>query len=159
AAHFPDLQIITNDDNIGFAAANNAGIRTAQGPTLLLLNPDAAVRGEAIARLYRFLEHHPEAGAVGGKLLNRDGTPQVGFNVRAFPSLLTAACELLLVNALWPGNPVNRRYRCLDWDYQTVREADQPAGACLMVRRSVIEQVGGLDEQFFPAWFEDVDWC
>ena len=63
------------------------------------------------------------------------------------------------MNRLWPGNPVNRRYRCLDADYSQQQEVEQPAGACLAVTRAAWESVGGFDEQFFPVWFEDVDLC
>ncbi len=67
--------------------------------------------------------------------------------------------EALLVNQLWPGNPVNRRYRCLDADYSQQQEVEQPAGACLAVTRTAWDTLGGFDEQFFPVWFEDVDFC
>ena len=65
----------------------------------------------------------------------------------------------MLVNRLWPRNPVNRRYRCLDADYSQIQEVEQPAGACLAITRAAWESVGGFDEQFFPVWFEDVDLC
>jgi len=67
--------------------------------------------------------------------------------------------EALLLNRFWPGNPVNRRYRCLDWDSSSRSLVEQPAGAFFMVRRAVWQEVGGLDERFFPLWFEDVDFC
>jgi N-acetylglucosaminyl-diphospho-decaprenol L-rhamnosyltransferase len=68
-------------------------------------------------------------------------------------------CETLLVNQIWPRNPVNRRYRCLDADYSQQQEVGQPAGACLAVTRKAWDEIGGFDEQFFPVWFEDVDFC
>ena len=68
-------------------------------------------------------------------------------------------CEVLLVNQLWPSNPVNRRYRCLDADYSKVQQVEQPAGACLAITREAWEAVGGMDTQFAPVWFEDVDFC
>jgi GT2 family glycosyltransferase len=67
--------------------------------------------------------------------------------------------EVLLVNRVWPGNPWNVRYRCLDLDYRSAQEVDQPAGACLAVKRQAWDEVNGFDEGFFPVWFEDVDFC
>ena len=99
------------------------------------------------------------SGAVGGRLVDTDGRPQVGFNVRSFPTPAALACEVLLLNRVWPSNPVNRRYRRLNWDPERPQDVDQPAGAFLMVRREVLENVGLLDEDFAPIWFEDVDLC
>ena len=98
-------------------------------------------------------------GAVGGKLVDSTNSPQAGFSVRSLPTPLTLAFEVLLINRLWPGNPVNWHYRCLGLDYDKPAEVEQPAGAFLMFRREVWEQVGGLDEGFYPIWFEDVDFC
>jgi hypothetical protein len=67
--------------------------------------------------------------------------------------------EALLINQLWPGNPLNRRYRCLDADYSRQQEVEQPAGACLAITRNCFERIGGFDPRFFPVWFEDVDLC
>jgi GT2 family glycosyltransferase len=156
---FPQAKILLNAENIGFAAGTNVGIKAASGKFLLLLNPDIIAKSGAINTLASFLATHPEVGAVAGKLLSPDGTPQIGFNVRSFPTLATVIYEALLLNALLPQNRVNRQYRMLDWSHDEVREVDQPAAACLMLKREVIQNVGLLDEQFFPAWFEDVDYC
>ena len=84
---------------------------------------------------------------------------QVGFMARSLPTPATLILESLLLNRLWPNNPVNRRYRGLAWDYSTRFAVPQPAGAFLMVRRDVWVKLGGFDESFFPVWFEDVDFC
>ena len=99
------------------------------------------------------------AGAVGGALLEADGQPARGFAFRRVATLAPLACETLLVNQLWPRNPANRRYRCLDADYSRQQEVEQPAGACLAVSRTMWDKLGGFDEQFYPVWFEDVDLC
>jgi GT2 family glycosyltransferase len=87
------------------------------------------------------------------------GAVQAGFSVRRLPTPLDLALEILLVNRLWPSNPANWHYRCYDLNYDEPAEVEQPAGAFLMVRRQVWEDLGGLDEQFYPIWFEDVDFC
>jgi N-acetylglucosaminyl-diphospho-decaprenol L-rhamnosyltransferase len=152
------VRLIANDQNRGFGAAVNQGAREAGGDVLLILNPDAIAQSGAIAALLRYLEQ-TDAAAVGGALLGDDGQPARGFAFRRIPTLAPLLCEVLLVNQLWPGNPVNRRYRYLDADYSQPQEVEQPAAACLAIRRTAWDSVGGFDEQFFPVWFEDVDLC
>ncbi|MBI3664999.1 MAG: glycosyltransferase family 2 protein [Acidobacteria bacterium] len=151
------VRLIANPENRGFAGAANQGIQATNSPLVLFLNPDAALATAVEPMVARFAM--PHLGAVAGRLVDPDGRTQVGFNLRAFPTPLSLAFEALLLNRLWPGNPVNRRYRCLDLDYAREQDVDQPAGAFLMVRRDVLHQVSGWDERFYPLWFEDVDLC
>lgn len=154
----PAAHLIRNRDNLGFAAAANRGAQLAAGEFLLFLNPDAVARPGALHAFASALQ--PEGvGAAGGLLLREHGLPDRGFAVRRFPTTLSMAAEILLLNRLWPQNPLNRRYRCLDLDYAQAQDVDQPAGACLAVRRQAWASVGGFDESFFPVWFEDVDLC
>ncbi len=150
-------RLIANRVNRGFAAAANQGARATSSPFVLFLNPDAVLLN-SVQPLVEQLQM-PGVGAAGGRLLDDQGRTQAGFNIRAFPTPASLAFEALLVNRLWPRNPVNRRYRCLDLDHDRPQEVDQPAGAFLMVRREVLEAVGGWDERFYPLWFEDVDLC
>lgn len=152
------LQLIRMTGNIGFAAAVNQGVQAASGEVLLLLNPDAIAEPKAIDTL---LECFPSSGAevVGGALVEEDGEPEKGFVFRRLPTLPALAFEALVINQLWPGNPVNRRYRCLDADYSREQLVEQPAGACLAITRKAWESVGGMDPGFYPVWFEDVDLC
>ena len=152
------VRVIANSENRGLAAAANQGARASAAEFLLFLNPDTVLL-DGFADLLRALVQEPQAGAVAGLLLDDSGQPQVGFNVRRLPSFVTLACEVLLLNRLWPRNPVNRRYRCLDLPLDRPGEIEQPAGACLLVRRRALEQVGYWDEHFYPLWFEDVDLC
>jgi N-acetylglucosaminyl-diphospho-decaprenol L-rhamnosyltransferase len=154
----PSAQVIKNRDNIGFAAAANQGARLASGSILLFLNPDTIAKPGALDALSKAL-HQDRIGATGGALSYNSGQIDRGFTVRRFPTTLSMVAEILLLNRLWPSNPVNRAYRCLDLDYSKPQEVDQPAGACLAVRREVWENLGGFDERFFPVWFEDVDFC
>ena len=152
------IRLITNEQNLGFAVAVNQGAGETSTDVLLILNPDAIAELGAVAALLRCVEE-TRAAAVGGALVQEDGQPARGFAFRRIPTLAPLVYEALLVNQLWPGNPVNRRYRCLDADYSKQQEVEQPAGACLAVRRTAWELIGGFDEQFFPVWFEDVDFC
>ena len=149
------VEVIANADNRGFAAAVNQGARIALGRYLLILNPDA-VLATGCDELMAACE---ESGIAAGCLTNEDGTPQTGFVVRRLPTVASLTFECLGLNAIWPGNPVNVRYRCLDLDLSLPCRVEQPAGAFLMVRRDVYTSLGGFDERFWPIWFEDVDFC
>jgi hypothetical protein len=155
---FRSVQVLANRENRGFAAAANQGAHAARGDWLLFLNPDVRAAPEALDGLRRAAAE-AGAAAAGGRLLNPDGSLQIGFAVRRLPTLVTALSEVLLLNRLFPRNPWNRRYRCLDLNYEESAEIEQPPGACLLVKRSVWEALGGFDEGFFPLWFEDVDFC
>ncbi len=151
------VRLIANAENRGFAAAVNQGFAAVSTPYVLLLNPDAVIQ-TALTPLRDACDLPGSAGA-GGQLVNADGSPQSGFVVRRLPTVACLTLEALLLNRLWPDNPVNRRYRCLDLDLSATAVVEQPAGAFLMVRRTVWLELGGLDESFFPLWFEDVDFC
>jgi hypothetical protein len=158
ARRFRSVAVLANRENRGFAAAANQGARAAQGNWLLFLNPDVTSAPGVPDRLRQAAEE-AGAAAAGARLLNLDGSLQIGFAVRRLPTLATALSEVLLLNRLFPRNPWNRRYRCLDLNYEESVEIEQPPGACLLVRRSAWEALGGFDESFFPLWFEDVDFC
>ena len=152
------VRLIANPENRGFGAAVNQGVREAGGDVFLILNPDAIAEPGAEAALLQCIEE-THANAVGGALLENNDQVERGFAFRQVATLAPLLCEVLLVNQLWPGNPVNRRYRCLDADYSQQQQVEQPAGACLAVTRGAWESIGGFDEQFFPVWFDDVDLC
>ncbi len=151
----PGVLLIANAENRGFAAGVNQGIGALDARFVLLLNPDA--------RLLTGVEPLAEAcdearvGAAAGKLVDEQDRPQAGFSVRRFPTPLSLSFEVLGLNRIWRGNPVNRRYRCLDLNLKAGSEVEQPAGAFLMIRRDAWQAVGGFDEGFRPVWFEDVD--
>jgi len=149
ACEFPGVRLIRNTENVGFARANNQGIRATQGEYLLLLNSDTVARPDTLAGLVRFMDARLQAGAAGPRLLRSDGTPQpyaFGGDPRPGYLLARAANRLLF-----------RRYQH-DWATETVQEVDWVSGACMMVRRAAIEQVGLLDEKMF-MYFEDNEWC
>jgi N-acetylglucosaminyl-diphospho-decaprenol L-rhamnosyltransferase len=152
------LQLIAISRNLGFAGGVNQGVRAASSDVLLILNPDAVAEPGAIDAILACLTASG-ASAAGGALLESDGRPARGFAFRRIPTLTSLLFEVLLVNQVWPGNPVNRHYRCLDADYSKQQRIEQPAGACLAVTRKAWESVGGMDSAFYPVWFEDVDFC
>jgi GT2 family glycosyltransferase len=152
------MQVLSLTRNLGFAGGVNVGARAATADIFIILNPDAIGEPGAVEALARCLVES-EAVAAGGALLQCDGSVAKGFAFRRLPTLASLLCEVLLVNQAWPSNPVNRRYRCLDADYAREQPVEQPAGACLAVCKEVWELLRGMDPQFFPVWFEDVDLC
>jgi GT2 family glycosyltransferase len=149
------VKIVTNPENRGFAGASNQGFRQTEADQVLLLNPDVRLRTPVGALVEACKEH----GLAAGQLAGPDGRPQAGFTIRRLPTPASVIFEVLGLNWLWPGNPVNRRYRYLDRDLNQPGPVEQPAGAFLMIRRDVWERLGGFDESFHPVWFEDVDFC
>jgi len=153
------VAVLRNRNNEGFARANNQGWQAARGEQILFLNPDTESLPEGVSNLSGRLDRESELWAVGGRLLDPNGKTQQGFNVRAFPTVGAVAAEMLLLDEIWPRNPWTRTHRMLDWNPDTPCDVEQPAAACLMVRREVLEALRGFDETFWPAWFEDVDLC
>ena len=152
-----NVRLIANPTNRGFAAAVNQGFTVLNCTYVLLLNPDAVIQTPLDS--LRVACDLPHSAGAGGLLKGQDGLPQTGFMVRSLPTVSTLALEALVLNRVWPGNPVNRRYRNIGRDYSVQSEAEQPAGAFFMVRKAVWQELDGLDERFFPLWFEDVDFC
>lgn len=148
-ARYPDVKLIKNEENIGFARANNQGLRQAAGRHVLLLNPDTEVRPEALETLARFLDEHEEVGAVGARILNPDGTLQP--SCYPAPTLLNEWLHLFHLDR-------ERREGMEAWDVTEAREVEVLLGACMMVRREALDDVGFLDERFF-MYSEEVDFC
>jgi N-acetylglucosaminyl-diphospho-decaprenol L-rhamnosyltransferase len=155
----PEVSLIAADTNLGFAGGVNAGVHETTSPWVVLLNPDILLTPEALTLLLRQGEHDASIGAVGAQLVGPDGVPQPTYSLRRFPTLATWAVDLLLIDQVWPDNPVTRRYLAADLDRDVDQDAEQPAAACLLVRRAAFDALGGFDTRFHPAWFEDADFC
>lgn len=153
---FPQAGLIVNSENRGFTAANNQGLGPSKGRYLLLLNPDTEIVGNALATMIGYMQANAEAGALGPRLLNTDGSPQS--SRRRFPTFATALVESTVVQEWWDDNRILRRFYMSDTADDAVQEVDWVVGACLLVRREAYEQVGGLDEGFF-MYSEELDWC
>lgn len=149
AQRFPGVQVISNGHNCGFAKANNQGIRQSRGRHILLLNPDTVVFPGALEEMVRFLDSRPDVGAVGPRMLSAKGETQESFS--RFPGLRLLLRGLGIVLA---GSYYKReRIRSLE-----PRQVDWVGGACLMVKREALDEVGLLDEEFFMYW-EEADLC
>src|SRR3712207_194372 len=128
----------------------------ASGRYLLILNADAWVVGDAVERLVEFADAHPRAAVVGPRLRNPDGTLQR--SVRGFPTLWRLATEYFFLRKLAPRSSLLNGFYAGGFDHDAVREADFVMGACMLVRRAAVEEVGPLDESFF-LFSEETDWC
>lgn len=150
----PEVRVLVNQENLGFARANNQAFSICQPSRwLLLLNPDTLLSEDALCLLIRAGEAHPEAGALGPLLLNQDGSVQRSY--RSFPSVAGEALHALFLDRL---PPFSRRYGLQHCDYWRVRQVDWLSGACLLLPRSVADQVGLFDPRFF-MYSEDMDLC
>jgi GT2 family glycosyltransferase len=153
--HFDHVRLLPRE-NLGFARANNDGMRLATGRYFLLLNPDAWPVGDAIRQLIADADRHPEAGVVGPLLLNPDGSLQR--SVRGFPSLWRLATEYLFLRKLAPRTRVFNAFYGANFDHRSECAAEWLKGAVLLLRREAVEDVGGFDPSFF-VFGDDVDFC
>jgi len=152
---FPDVRLIVNAANRGYTGGNNDGIAAAAGRYVLVLNPDTQVVGDALSTLVAYAEAHPDVGLVAPQLLNPDGSVQP--SRRRFPTLTTALFESTWLQSIAPHGVLNDYYM-LDRSDDETQPVDWAVGACLLVRREVVDQVGMLDEGFF-MYSEELDWC
>lgn len=148
---FPWAQLLALPENLGFAGGNNVGLAKAAGRHAVLLNSDTVVLPDALESCVRFLDAHPDVGVVGPQLLNPDGTKQNC--VHNFPSLATELVPKGLLETLWPRSFPSKRY-----DHPEPIDVEAVLGACLFVRREVLEQVGPMPEDYF-FFLEETDWC
>jgi GT2 family glycosyltransferase len=154
AAAYPRVEWLRNPRNLGFAAGCNRGIAVGGAAHCLLLNPDTRIESPAIEALVGCMIAHPDAGVVAPRLVNPDGSLQ--WSCRRYPTLAAVLVRGARLEALIPG-PVDD-YLMRDWDHAEVREVDWAIGACLLLRRAALEEVGMLDEKFF-LYYEDTDLC
>ena len=153
---FPGVKLIANGTNEMYAEGNNVGIRKSLGKHVLLLNPDTKVKPGALDALLRFGRQHPEAAAVGCRLMLPDGTVQQ--SCRSFPDPGGVFFEYTRLSRVFPQSRVLGRYRMTWFDYDHVTEVDQPMGSCLLLSRKALDEVGLFDPEF-PIFFNEVDWC
>jgi hypothetical protein len=141
--------ILIRNTNTGFAAGNNLGIRQAQGKYILLLNPDTKLGPATLETMLDFMEHRPEVGISGCKLIKPDGKLDLACR-RRFPNPWNSFQRLFLQD--------NRNYNYADMDENQEMEVDSVVGAFMLIRRVLMEKIGLLDEDFF-MYGEDLDYC
>ena len=152
---FPEVELV-EAENRGLAAGWNRGIRETEGRYVLLLNADAWLLGDALDRLVEFADSRPRAAVVGPRLLNTDGTLQR--SVRGFPTLWRLATEYFFLRKLAPRSAALNAFYAGGFDHDGVREVEFVMGACMLLRREAIAEVGPADEDFF-FFSEETDWC
>lgn len=153
-AEFPDVHLIANTDNKGFAAANNQALPLCQGEYVLLLNSDTIVLEGALDQMVAHMHANSHVSGLGCKLLNADGSLQP--SAHQFYSTARSLIENRLVHMVWRKRHANTPFLSF-WDHGSIRRVDWVCGAVLMLRRDVIREVGLLDDSFF-MYGEEIDW-
>ncbi len=151
---FPRVRLIVNKKNLGYARANNQGIKESQGRYILLLNPDTTLNPEFIEKTVDFMEKNPTISVLAPKILNPDGTVQD--SIREFPDYKILFWEITGLAKIFPKSSVFGRWRMRYFDYTKLQEVPQPMASALLLRRDVLERVGSFDEEF-PIYYNDVD--
>jgi len=152
---FRDVHVI-EAENRGLAAGWNLGIQAAESRYVLLLNADAWLVGDALERLVAFADERPQAAVIGPRLSNPDGTLQR--SARGFPTPWRLATEYFFLRKLAPRSSALNAFYAGGFDHDEVREVEVVMGACMLVRREAIDEVGPADEDFF-LFSEETDWC
>ncbi|MFC9711225.1 glycosyltransferase family 2 protein [Paenibacillus sp. NPDC056933] len=154
---YPQVQLIVNRDNTGFAKANNQGMKVTKGRYILLLNSDTIVHPDTLHTMISFMDRHPEMGASGCKVILPDGSLDKACK-RGFPTPSASFYYAFGISRLFRDQPKFNQYQLGHLSPDDEYPVDCLVGAFMLVRRETIEQVGGLDETFF-MYGEDIDWC
>lgn len=155
--NYPQVKMIVNPSNVGFAKANNQGMKIAAGRYILLLNSDTIMQPDTIQVMVGLMDARPEVGASGCKVVLPDGSLDKACR-RGFPTPSAAFYYAFGISKLWPNVPRFNRYHLSYLDPDEAYPVDCLVGAFMLVRREAIEQAGMLDEEFF-MYGEDIDWC
>ncbi|MFA7629629.1 MAG: glycosyltransferase [Candidatus Neomarinimicrobiota bacterium] len=154
---FPDLQLISNETNLGFGKANNQALKLASGKYVLFLNPDTLIEENTLSVLYDFMEKNGDVGICGPRILNADGTLQLACR-RSFPSPRVALPKLLGLSALFPKSKIFGKYNLTYLDPGKNYPVDAVSGSFMFCHGDLIRQIKGFDEDFF-MYGEDLDLC
>ncbi|MDF2881130.1 MAG: putative glycosyltransferase [Clostridiaceae bacterium] len=157
-AEYSHVKLIANNYNAGFAKANNQGLELCSGDYILLLNSDTIVLKDAISTLVGFMDSHSHTAICGPKLLNSDMTLQLPCR-RGFPRLINSVSYFSGISRIFPKSRIFGSYLMTYMDSGINHEVDAVSGACLLIRRKVLSQIGGLLDEAFFMHFEDIDLC
>ena len=152
-----NVHLIANNENLGFAGANNQGFDKAAGEDILFLNPDTIVKPRAFDILIKFMEENPDVGVCGPKLVFED--ERIQQTVRRFPTFAGALHRHTIFKATGIFRKAYSKWLMKEFKYDRIEEVDQIMGAALMVRRSILEEVGLMDNKNFFMYYEEVDLC
>ncbi len=153
--HFPSIRFAANHENTGFAKACNQGLKLSTGKFVLFLNPDTIVPEDCFTKCMAFFDSHPDAGALGIKMLDGSGH-FLKESKRSFPSPKTSLFKLFGLSRLFPRSKIFSKYHLGNLDENEDHEVDVLAGAFMMIKKEVLDKVGGFEEIFF-MYGEDVD--
>lgn len=154
--HFPNVHLIANQMNKGFASANNQAVQLSRGRYIIFLNPDTVVHEGALDRMVQCMEEHFEAGVVGCKLLNRDGSIQ--HSLRKFPDFSTIMIGGTILRRVPFLKQKIKYFKMEEFSFSQVEEVDVTSGAALLVKKAVLNEVGLMDGNYF-MFVEDLDLC
>ena len=155
-SQFPSVTLIENGENLGFAKANNFGIRQANGRYYCLINSDVEIREGCLDQLVNFMDSHPDIGMAGPKTFQSN--MEVVDSCRIFPSIWTYIVSALYLDNIFPKIRIFNSEHLTYFSHDEIRDVDYLAGCFMMVRREVVDSLGPLDERFF-IYQEEVDWC
>lgn len=154
--HYPDVKVLANKENLGFARANNQGAALATGEYYFILNPDTLFLEGTIDNLVEFMDQNPDIAMCGPRVLNDDGTIQR--SVRNFQTWKAAFCRYSPLKYLGIFKSDLNHWRCRDFDFNLQSDVEQLIGAAILIRKEVFERFNGFDELFF-MYYEEVDLC
>lgn len=154
---FPHCKLVASNKNNGFSRGNNLGIHEAIGRYIFFLNPDTILVTNALNGMFKLMESNQSVGAVGCKLLNRDGSIQF-ICARTFPTLFNQFSYYMMFNRLFPKSKRFTNVELGYWDHKESMEIDCLSGACIFAKKSIIDKIEGFDDSFF-MYAEDVDLC
>lgn len=155
-AEFPWVRLFRMAQNLGFTGGSNHALGNKRAPNAMLLNSDTVVHPGAIRRIVSYAKEHPEAGIIGPRLLNPDGSLQ--YSCRRFPNPVAALFRNTPIGKLFPRNRFTRDYLMQDWGHDSPRPVDWVSGAALYISCACLDKIGLLDHEYF-MFCEDVDWC
>ena len=157
AAEFPDVRLIRSPTNTGFSGGNNLALVGMDADYALLLNSDATTAPGAVDDLLAWADANTDAGIIGPKVLNPDGSLQ--FSCRRFPTFAAGVFRNVYIGRLFPNNRPASDYLMQDFDHNSVLDVDWVSGCAMLIRRDCVEAIGLLDAESFFMYCEDMDWC